>query len=550
MDRLSAYHFYEESWASYDELYRAFSWECPDTFNMAEYTCDRWAKRDDRVALYAADEEGRDERWSFRELRKEADRLANYLRHRGIERDDRVAIISPQRPETLVAHLATWKLGAISVPMSILFGPDALRHRLNSSGALACIVDARSLPGLRKVVTSTDLETILAIDAEAGADGETTYTSALEQSSPDLETVTTDPEEPALITYTSGTTGQPKGAVQVQRLLLGALPIFMLSSCNVSLEEEAVFWAPAEWAWVGTLFTIVFPALFFGRPVVAYDAHGFDPEGAFRVIEQYDVTNFHAPPTALRMMTKADVADQYDVSAMRTISSGGEALGQALRDRLQTAFGGVPINERYGQTEADGVIGQCEALMETPDASIGRPAPGHEIDIVDPDTATPVSEPDDVGEIAVRYEGNLICFDRYWNDPGQTATKVRNGYLLSEDLGRQDENGFFYFRSRKDDVIISAGYRIGPEEIEDTLATHDAVADCAVVGIPDQERGEVPKAYVKLSPEGKPTQDLIEELQAYTKERLARYEYPREIEFVDELPTTVTGKVKRSALGE
>jgi acetyl-CoA synthetase len=553
-ERLDAYHFYEADWDSYEALREAFEWAVPERFNMAVYCCDRWAETDDeRVALYAEADDGTSETYTFAELRAVTNRLANYLREQGVERGDRVGVNAPQCPETVMAHLAAWKLGAVSVPLSTLFGPDAVAYRLTDCDAVAAVVDASNVDNFREARESLPgLDTVLTVgvdDPDEGA-GEAALWDAVDDRSPEFEPVETAAEDDAIFIYTSGTTGDPKGVRHVHRMLLGHLPLFVTTFGNMRMEETDVFWTPAEWAWIASLFDVVFPGLYYGRPVVAYDGGQFDPEDAFRIVETYDVTNFFAPPTALRMMMQVEDTDRFDVDSLRTIASGGESLGQSIVDWAEETFGGTAVHEGYGQTEANMLVGDCTALTEFREGYIGRAGPGHEVSIVDPDTAEPTVDPGEVGEIALRYEGNPVCFVEYWKKPEKTAGKVQNGWLLTEDLGKMDEDGYVAFVSRKDDVIISAGYRIGPEEVEDSVAGHEAVADAAVIGVPDDERGQVPKAFVVVAPGFEADDDLRASIRQHVRDRLAKYEYPREIEFVDDLPKTATGKVRRKPLRE
>ncbi|WP_246985140.1 acyl-CoA synthetase [Halorientalis marina] len=553
-ERLDAYHFYEDDWDSYEGLREAFEWEVPERFNMAVYCCDRWAETDDeRVALYAEADDGTSETYTFAETRDVTNRLANYLREQGVERGDRVGVNAPQCPETVFGHLAAWKLGAVSVPLSTLFGPDAVAYRLSDCDAVAAVVDASNIENVREARDSLPgLDTVLTVgvdDPDTGA-GEADLWDAIADHDPTFEPVETAAEDDAIFIYTSGTTGDPKGVRHAHRMLLGHLPLFVTTFGNMRMAETDVFWTPAEWAWIASLFDVVFPGLYYGRPVVAYDGGQFDPEEAFRIVETYDVTNFFAPPTALRMMMQVEDTDRFDADSLRTIASGGESLGQSIVDWAQDTFGGTAVHEGYGQTEANMLVGDCTALTEFREGYIGRAGPGHEVTIVDPDTAEPTVDPGEVGEIALRYEGNPVCFVEYWNKPEKTERKVQNGWLLTEDLGTMDEDGYVAFKSRKDDVIISAGYRIGPEEVEDSVAGHEAVADAAVIGVPDDERGQVPKAFVVVASGLGADDDLRESIRQHVRDRLAKYEYPREIEFVDDLPKTATGKVRRKPLRE
>ncbi|SDJ36832.1 acyl-CoA synthetase [Natronorubrum texcoconense] len=576
--RLDAYHFDETEWDDYDHLREEFEWKVPDRFNMAAYVCDRWATTDpvdggesgdERVALYTETAAGEREQYTYEEFHEVTNRLANCLADAGIERGDRIGVNAPQTAETVFTHVAAWKLGAVSIPLSTLFGPDAISYRLDDSESRLCVVDesnvdavreaADEVPSLERILTVGDVDT--AGGGDGAVDAETDFWEALEGCSSEFDTVDTEAEEDAIIMYTSGTTGEPKGVRHAHRMLLGHLPLFLTTFCNLELADDDVYYTPAEWAWIASLFDVVVPGLYYGKPIVAYDGGQFDPEVAFEILERYDVTNFFAPPTALRMMMQTEEpSERYDIDSVRVIPSGGESLGQSIVDWAEETFDGAAVHEGYGQTEANLLVGDCTALAEFREGKMGLAAPGHDVRIVDTETAEPTVETGEIGEIAVRYEGNPVCFKEYLNKPERTERKVRNGWLLTEDLGTVDEDGYFTFKSRKDDVIISAGYRIGPEEIEESLAGHEAVADAAVIGVPDDERGEVPKAYVVTAAgtdladaegdDGTDSDSLEDTLQEHVRTRLAQYEYPREIEFVEELPKTATGKVRRADLRE
>ncbi|ELY41078.1 acyl-CoA synthetase [Natronorubrum tibetense] len=570
--RLDAYHFDEATWEDYDHLREEFEWEVPDRFNMAAYVCDRWAttdpvdggeRGDERVALYTETAAGDREQYTYEEFHEVTNRLANCLAHAGIERGDRIGVNAPQTAETVFTHVAAWKLGAVSIPLSTLFGPDAISYRLDDSESRLCVVDESNVDAVREAAGEVpSLERILTLgDTDVHGELERGFWDAIEGCSTEFETVDTEAEDDAIIMYTSGTTGEPKGVRHAHRMLLGHLPLFLTTFCNLELGDDDVYYTPAEWAWIASLFDVVVPGLYYGKPVVAYDGGQFDAEEAFEILERYDVTNFFAPPTALRMMMQTpDPSERYDIDSVRVIPSGGESLGQSIVDWAEETFDGAAVHEGYGQTEANLLVGDCTALAEFREGKMGLAAPGHDVRIVDTETAEPTVETGEIGEIAVRYEGNPVCFKEYLNKPERTERKVRNGWLLTEDLGTVDEDGYFTFKSRKDDVIISAGYRIGPEEIEESLAGHEAVADAAVIGVPDDERGEVPKAYVVTATgtdladgegdDGTGSASLENTLQEHVRTRLAQYEYPREIEFVEELPKTATGKVRRADLRE
>jgi acetyl-CoA synthetase len=548
VDRLDAYHFYERDWGSYQELYDSFEWEVPSTFNMADYVCDRWASDGERVAIYADGRDASPETISFAELEATTNRLANYLVERGVEPGDRVGVNVPQKAVTAACHIATWKVGAVSVPLSVLFGPDALRYRLDHAEATACIVDAANLETFRRVADDVPVETVLTVDADDVQGDERPLRETIADRSPQFDTVETAPDDDALVIYTSGTTGDPKGVRHGHRFLLGHLPAFVTTFANMANRPDDVYWMTLEWAWVGFVNLVACP-LFYGRPVVAYEHGGFDAAEAFSVIDRYDVTTFFTVPSALRMMMQVDdeTVGHRDVSSVRVVPTGGEEVTPRIVDWAADTFDGAVVHTAYGQTEANIVVGDCAALFEPRPGRMGRAIPGHRVAVIDEDEPTLLG-PNEVGEIAVAYEGDPVCFTDYWREPAKTAAKRDDGWHRMEDLGEQDTDGYFAFVSRTDDVILSAGYKVGPEEIEAALTAHRAVADAGVVGVPHETRGEVPKAFVVLAEGVDGSDDLRANLAEAVKDDLAKYAYPRDIVFVSDLPRSAIGKVRRTAL--
>jgi len=546
---LSVYDLHERDYESYEALCADFEWVIPEEFNTASYACDRWAEdAPDRVAIYGKDRVGGVEPLTYGDLDRQASQLANYLTAQGVGRGDRVAVNAPQKPAAVVAMVATWKLGGVVVPLSVLFGRDGLSYRLEDADVSAFVVDTEAIDTLRAVRDEADLNAVVTMDAEPEGD-EVAFEDAIEGQSSAFETVATAPEDTAVIMYTSGTTGDPKGVVHAHRYLLANLTGFQFQICNATHEESDLIWSPVEWSWGATLYVIVLPMLYFGRSIVGYPSQGFDPGAALELIEDHEVTLFFAPATVLRMILQSDVANDYDVSSVRVVSSGGESLDADVRAQIRGVFGDdVVIHEAFGQTEALTLIGSAQKYFDAKPGMIGRRFPGQEdFTVIDPETQEPV-EQGEIGEFAVPFEDNPVCFKEYLNKPEQTAEKVVDGWLLTEDLGWEDEDGYFGYHSRKDDVIISSGYRISPAEIEESLAEHDAVANVAVVGVDDAERGQVPKAFVVLTPGHDPTEALKAELQEFVKGNVAKYEYPRRIEFRESLPTTTTGKIRRQEL--
>lgn len=391
------------------------------------------------------------------------------------------------------------------------------------------------------------LETILTVGVAEPRENETDIWTAQASHDPDFEPVETSPEETMLILYTSGTTGEPKGVVLPHRTMLGQLPGYIASHLDLDVREDDTVWTPVEWSWSGTITVTMGPALYLGLPVVAhYDPGSFDPESAFRIIDRYDVTAMFAPATALKMMMQVDTpGGRFDRQTLRTISSGGESLGQDVSAWAEDTFAGARIHELFGQTEAPKIVGGIPQLVPRREGSVGTPIPGYDVALLDPETAEPTVAVGDVGEFAFRYEANPIAFSEYYGKPELTGETKKNGWLRTGDLGRRDEDGYYYYVGPKDDVIITTGSRVGPDEIEGAIASHPAVLDAGVIGIPHQERGQIVKAFVALAEGQGPSESLGTSIQDHVRERSASYAYPRALEFVDERPRTVTGKVRR-----
>ena len=535
----------------YAEIHRAYRWQVPGDFNIAVACCRRWAHDRSRFALYWEDESGERAAYTFWDLERAANRLSNALAARGIGRGDKMAIILPQRPETAIAHLAAYQLGAITVPLSFLFGPEALEFRLQDSECKVAFVDAQSLPNLEPIRGRlARLEQVIAV-GDAGASFTTAFADFVADCSPYFTPVANRADDPATLIYTSGTTGPPKGAVMPHRCLIGNLPGFVHSH-NGYPQEGDLFWSPADWAWTGGLMDALLPALYFGQPIVGYRGR-FDAERAFELIERYQVRNTFLFPTALKLMMKAfpHPKERFDIT-LRSIMSAGEAVGTAVFEWAQSALG-VTINEMFGQTEMNYIVGNSHELWPTKPGSMGRPYPGHRIAVLD-ESGREVLD-DDVGEIAVHRiapdgQPDPVFFLEYFKNAEGTARKYLGDWCLTGDLAKRDAEGYLWYQGRADDMFKSAGYRIGPSEIENCLVRHPAVANAAVVPSPDEMRGHVVKAFVVLAAGHVPSPALEQDLQRHVRQYLAPYEYPRDIEFIEALPMTTTGKVQRRVLRE
>ena len=527
----------------YAALYRSFRWQVPARYNIGIDACDRWAEVDPgRVAILNVRADGGIEEVSYGALRDTSNRLANVLAAHGIVPGDRVAILLPQAPAVAAAHMAIYKLGAIALPLAMLFGIEALSYRLRDSGARALISNAQGLAKLAQTGEAAEnLALVLSVDGPA--DGARGFAESLERASADFVARDTTPDDPALMVYTSGTTGSPKGALHAHRVLLGHLP-------GIEFPHEFLpqpgdrFWTPADWAWAGGLLNVLLPGLHYGVPVVAARFEKFDPDEAFALMARMEVRNAFIPPTALRMLRSAGNPRGHHGIRLRSVGSGGEALGAETLEWGKAALG-LSINEFYGQTECNLVVASCAAIGVSKPGAIGKPVPGHTVGVIRPDGS--ICTPGETGQIAIRRP-DPVMFLEYWGKPEATQEKFIGDWMTTGDQGVTDDEGYVQFIGRDDDVITSAGYRIGPSEIEDCLIRHPAVSLAAVVGKPDALRTEIVKAFVVLKAGHVASDRLADEIQAFVKTRLSAHEYPREVAFIDNMPMTTTGKVIRRLL--
>ena len=527
---------------TYEDLVRDFAWKIPDRFSIAKAVCDDWAERaPGRVCLLHYRPDRDPDELTYGALRERANALANGLRSLGIARGDRVALLLPQGFEAAIAHIAIYKLGAIAVPLALLFGVDALDYRLRSSGAKCVISNAAGAAKVEQIAGElAQLSSVISVDE---VQGDTAFNRLVEDHAGRFETTDTGADDPALMIFTSGTTGPPKGALHAHRVLLGHLPGIQFPH-EFLPQEGDLFWTPADWAWAGGLLNVLLPALYFGVPVVSSAAQKFDPDTAFRIMEKTGVRNAFIPPTALKMLRTVDRPSERYSLKLRTIGSGGESLGKETYAWAKRELG-ITINEFYGQTECNLVISSCSRIGVTRAGVIGLPVPGHTVAVIDADGREVA--PGTPGQIAVRRP-DPVMFLRYWNNEAATRAKFIGDWMVTGDQGIRHPDGYIAFFGRDDDVITSAGYRIGPGEIEDCLTAHPAVALAAAVGKPDPLRTEIVKAYIVLKKDYRSSHALAGEIQDWVKVRLSAHAYPREVEFVDSMPLTTTGKVIRRAL--
>ncbi|MFM8574935.1 MAG: acyl-CoA synthetase, partial [Limnohabitans sp.] len=552
----------------YAALHQGFGWQVPAFFNMAEVCSRRWAAQAHTAGHTAIQEhvagQGPGRRWTFAQLQAAANRLSHVLAAQGVQRGDRVAIVLPQRFETAVAYMAVLQMGAVAMPLSMLFGPDALSFRIQDSQAAVAIADEAAWMALQEARKACPgLRTVIGVGRRV--QGDLDFDAACHGMPATFKPARTRADDPAVLIYTSGTTGNPKGALIPHRALIGNLTGFVCSQnwfgfdpAQPGTASQAVFWSPADWAWTGGLMDALLPSLYFGRPIVAFNGR-FSPEVAFEILHTHGITHTFLFPTALKAMMKAvpDPRSRYRLS-LQAIMSAGEAVGDAVFAYCERQLG-VTVNEMFGQTEINYVVGNCSRFWPPKPGSMGKGYPGHRVAVID--EAGQLCPPGTPGEVAVHRfdvhgQPDPVFFLGYWNNEDATRKKYTGDWCRTGDVAVCDEEGYLWYQGRTDDMFKAAGYRIGPGEIENCLVKHPAVQNAAVVPKPDAQRGALVKAYVVLSPDARAARQAAasaadydegvrQSLQAHVRGLLAPYEYPKEIEFIDQLPMTTTGKVQR-----
>lgn len=527
----------------YQAVKDAYQWDIPERVNMAYQVCDRHAETiPDKIGLIVAHPDGTQRDYNWKQLAGLSNKMANFLQSHGINRGERIGILLSQCVEAAISHVAAWKMGAVSIPLFSLFGEEALSFRLNDSGAKVIVTESIHLAKIEAIRNQLpELKLIVVIDGN-GNDGTVDLWRGLEQAPDHFVILDTAATDPAYIVYTSGTTGNPKGALQGHRSLLGHMPAVEFFH-DFLPQKDDLMWTPADWAWIGGLMNCLMGAWFHGVPVLAHRAPKYDPERALELMAKYKVRNTFMPPTALKLMRAIPDIPSYGVK-LRTIACAGEPMGAELLDWGRKSFG-VTLNEFYGQTECNLVVANCQKIMPIKPGSMGRSIPGHDVAVINQDGQEVPSNT--VGQIAVRAPDPVMMLE-YWNNPQATTDKYINEWLLTGDQGLIDEDGYFWFVGRDDDVITSSGYRIGPGEIEDCLTKHPAVSLAAAIGVPDKLRTEIIKVFIKLMPGENGTKELEDDIRTFVRTRLSPHEYPRVIEFVEDLPLTSTGKIMRKDL--
>ena len=511
--------------ASYEEACAQHRWDVPDRYNIARDVCDKHPR--EKLAMVWEDWQGNERRVAWGELQSLANRAANVLAAHGVQRGDRVAVVAPATPETAAVFLATWKLGAILLSMSVLYGDDGIQHRVRDSQPRVLVTDADNadrMPG-----DLVDDVLILSPELLAGADDH-------------FETLDTAADDPAQLYYSSGTTGLAKGILHAHRYVL-AHEEFVY--CH-DVRDGELFHGMGEWAWAAGISPLLGPWRFGATQFVFQRQGGFDPEQQLAVLSKHGVTNVFTTPTAMRAMMAIEDAGQRFPQQFRIVCSAGEPLNPEAIRWFREQYG-LTVLDFYGLTESYPLCANFP-FMEVREGSMGRPMPGWDVEILDEDER-PVTQ-GERGEICLRARSNPHYPIGYWNNPEASEETFGGEWFHTKDAARQDEEGYVWYEGRADDVIISAGYRIGPFEVESACLEHDAVKEAAAVASPDEVRGNIVKAFIVLADGHEASDELVKDIQRHVRERLSAYAYPRKIEFVDDLPKTLTGKIRRIELRE
>jgi acetyl-CoA synthetase len=514
----------EARFSSYEEAVASHRWEVPERYNIAADVCDKHPR--EKPAMIHEDFRGNVRSLTWGELQDLSNQFANVLVGRGVEKGDRVAMLLPPTPETAAAFLGTWKVGAILLSMSVLYGDEGIRHRLTDSRAKVLVTNAANAGRIE----SSLVEQVLILDDDLLSHGSTSFTCA-----------ETTADDPAQLYYSSGTTGLAKGILHAHRYIL-AHEEFVY--CH-DVRDGELFHGMGEWAWAAGICPLIGPWRYGAVQAVYQREGGFDPHKQLDFLSRHEVTNVFGTPTAIRSMMSIDDAGTRYPQKFRIVCSAGEPLNPEAIRWFRDQYG-VTVLDYYGLTESYPLCGNFP-FMEVREGSMGKPVPGWEVSILDEDER-PVGA-GDRGEICLKARTNPHYPLGYWNRPEEDTKEAFGGdWFHTKDAASFDEDGYYWYEGRADDVIIAAGYRIGPFEVESACLEHPAVAEAAAVAAPDERRGNVVKAFVVLAAGHEPSDELADDIKAYVREHLSSYAYPRLIEFVPDLPKTLTGKIRRIEL--
>jgi acyl-coenzyme A synthetase/AMP-(fatty) acid ligase len=520
----------------YEEMCAGFRWQIPETFNFATDVVDRWAMENDGPALLWENAAGEERRFNYSDLARLSCQLANVLRAQGVEKGDRVIVMLPRVPEWFVAIIAAMRLGAVPIPCIEMLTSRDIEYRVRNAGAKAAI--CRPEHAAKFAAVENDIPVRMTLGRAAGW---LDWHQELPRASATIVPATVRNDDPAIMYYTSGSTGHPKAVVHAAR----AIYAWRVSAIYwLDLRPGEVIWCTADTGWSKAGTSIIFGPLSCGACSFFFDGP-FDPKQRPQLLRKHWITVYCAPGTELLHVVKE--VQRQDLVALRRVVTAGEAMNPVVAERWEAATG-IRIDEAYGQTEA------LMVALNYPNepvryGSMGRPSPGSEIDVID--SSGRRLPPGQEGDLAIRVPNPQLMLG-YWKDADRTAQCYLDGpegrWYLTSDRAEKDADGYFWYRGRSDDVINSAGYRIGPIEVENALAEHPAVQVCAITASPDAERGEIVKAFVVLRDDLQPSPELTRELQDHVKSVTAPYKYPRAIEYLSELPMTITGKIRRREL--
>ena len=525
---------------SYEDMVAAHSWDVPERYNIAEDVCDKHPR--EKLAMIWEDHLGTERRVEWGELQDLSRKFSNVLEAHGVEKGDRVATLLPSLPETAAVFLGTYRSGAILLSMSVLYGNDAITHRLRDSEARVLVTDTAN----RHRIPDGLAEIVFVLDSPDGGEreeGDFDLAAELERAAAQYDGAGTSAEDPAQLYYSSGTTGAAKGILHAHRYLLAHEEF---EFCH-DVRDGELFHGMGEWAWAAGIAPLLGPWRYGATQLVFARKGGFDPKDQLRFLVKYGVQNLFTTPTALRAMTALTNAGQdYPLPDLRIACSAGEPLNPEVIRWFRAQYG-ITVLDYYGLTESYPLCGNFPTV-EVREGSMGLPMPGWEVALLDEDER-PV-ERGDRGEICLRARSNPHYPLGYWNRPEETEEEFGGEWYHTKDAAQQDEDGYVWYAGRADDVIISAGYRIGPFEVESACVEHPAVLEAAAVASPDEKRGMVVKAFIVLAEGHEAGEETEKEIKAFVREHLSAYAYPREIEFVDDLPKTLTGKIRRIELRE
>jgi acetyl-CoA synthetase len=522
--------------ASYEEMRAAHRWDVPERYNIARDVCDKHDR--ERLAMVWEDWRGEERRISFGELQDTSNRFANALEAIGVERGDRVATLLPSLPETAAVFLGTYKRAAVLLSMSVLYGDEGIEHRLRDSQAKVVVTDSAN----RHRIPEGLVERVVVMGGRGEAD-DVDFDETMARASDRYDVVDTAADDPAQLYYSSGTTGMAKGILHAHRYLLAHEEF---EFCH-DVRDGELFHGSGEWAWAAGICPLLGPWRYGAVALVQARKGGYDPEEHLSFLAKHGVQNMFTTPTALRSMTGvSDAGSRYPLPELRVTCSAGEPLNPEVIRWFRDQYG-ITVLDFYGLTESYPLCGNYPTV-EVREGSMGLPMPGWDVAILDEDEQPlPTGER---GEICLRARSNPHYPIGYWNRPEDTQEVFGGDWFHTKDAAQTDDDGYVWYAGRADDVIISAGYRIGPFEVESACVEHPAVKEAAAVASPDERRGDIVKAFIVLAGGHSPSEELADQIKHHVRERHSAYAYPREIEFVDDLPKTLTGKIRRVELRE